>query len=325
MTPAATEFRATVITPVYNGRGYIAETIESVLAQREEKRAVPFDYIVVDDGSTDGTGDFVAGRYGDRLRLIRQPNQGEPAAVNRGIAEASTDIVGIVNADDPIRPDLVRVAVHALESNPDFVAIYPDWEMIDAVGAIVQTIRASDFDLRMHLEQHLCLPGPGAFFRRSALRGELARDPRWRYTGDYEMWLRLALRGRIVHIPRVLATWRRHSAGASQAARTWLMASNKVDMIEAFFRRPDLPADVRALERQAMSSALYCAALLAIHGPTVPARRYMWRSVSLSAWWPTHFAPVRRRSWIRIAYVIALPASYWVYRFAKWLGVSRPR
>ena len=316
--PAA---RVTIVTPVYNGRDYIAETVDSVLAQDVEG----LDYTVIDDGSTDGTAELLAERYGDRIRLVRQPNQGAQATTTRGIAEAASDIVAVVNADDPIRPGLVEMALRAFEADPDLVAAYPDWDMIEANGRMIKRVITHEFELRVHLEQHLCLPGPGAFFRRSALQGQPARNRLYRYTGDYEMWLRLGLRGRIKRLPHVLATWRRHDAGGSIAGISPEMARNKIDMIEAFFARPDLPPDIAALRRSALGTAYYEAALLAIHNPAIPGRRYMLNSLRLQPFWPRHFLPERQRSWLRVLYVLMPELSRPTYQLSCRMGLVSPR
>lgn len=289
-----------VVTPVYNGRDFIVETVESVLSQGVQR----LEYIVVDDGSTDGVGDFLAERYGDRLRLLRQANQGEQAATNRGISEATADIVAVVNADDPIRPGLIAMACRAFEEEPGLVGIYPDWDMIDENGRLIERMVTHEFDLRIHVQQHLCLPGPGGFFRRSALRGVPARDTRYRYTGDFDMWARLALSGRIRRLPHVLATWRRHRAGGSIAGVSPEMARNHVEMIEGFFARPNVPPELMAIRRSALGTAYYCAGLLAIHNQAIPGRRYMLRSLRLQPFWPRYFLPERKRSWLRVIYVL---------------------
>ena len=324
--PELTPKRATVVTPVYNAQDFVTETVDSILEQiRACSSDIPIEYIVVDDGSTDDTAELLTAQYGNEICLIRQENQGEVAAVNRGVAEAASDIVGVVNADDPIRPGLLKSAISRLEANADLVAVYPDWDMIDADGGLIQTMRTYDFDLRVHLEQHLCLPGPGAFFRKSALAGEPARDSRFPLSSDYEMWLRLALAGRIERIPEVLATWRMHSGGTSQSVRSRRMAESKIGMIHAFYGRADLPAEVRAWRRQALASAYYCAGLLAIHGSDVPGRRYMALSIALSPIWPSRFKTERSRSWIRVLYVLFQPLSRWLLRGATASGLLERR
>jgi hypothetical protein len=160
------------------------------------------------------------------------------------------------------------------------------------------------------------LPGPGGFFRRSALRGEVARNTRYRYTGDYEMWARLGLSGRVRRLPHVLATWRRHGAGGSIAGVSPEMARNKIEMIEDFFARPEVPAELQPLRRSALGTAYYSAALLAIHNQSIPGREYMLRSLKLQPLWPRYFLRERRRSWVRVVYVL-LPG---LRRPANWLA-----
>lgn len=308
--------KATFITPVYNGKAFIAETVDSILAQTFGD----FDYIVVDDGSTDGTAELLAERYGDAIVVIRQANAGEAAAVNRGVDAAQTDIVCVVNADDPVRPGLLQAAMRVLDSSPDIVGVYPDWEMIDAAGTVVKSVQTHDFDLCMHVEQHLCLPGPGGVFHKSALGDEPARDPRLRYTSDYDFWMRLALKGKVRRIPEVLATWRVHDAGASISARSAEMAENKINAVSWFFARADLPAELREHQKLALSVAHYSASLLAIHDAAVPGRRYLLKSLWLVPFWPGNFDPERHRAWGHILYVLALPLSRWLYLFAVRMG-----
>jgi glycosyltransferase involved in cell wall biosynthesis len=102
-----------IITPVYNGAGYIAETVASVLKQDYR----PIEYIVVDDGSHDDTLACLT-PFQDQIRVITQANQGEAAAVNAGVAAASGEILGIVNADDPVLPGLISSAVARLSAEP---------------------------------------------------------------------------------------------------------------------------------------------------------------------------------------------------------------
>lgn len=87
--------KISVIVPLYNTRPYIAEAVDSILAQTRPADEI----IVVDDGSTDGGADLLA-RYGSRVRTIRQSNAGPASALNRGIAEADGDTIAFLDADD---------------------------------------------------------------------------------------------------------------------------------------------------------------------------------------------------------------------------------
>ena len=87
--------RVSAIIAAYNAEAYIAEAIESVLGQT----VPPFELIVVDDGSTDGTRGVV-GRFGDRIIALSQANSGQAAAVNKGVAMARGELIGFCDADD---------------------------------------------------------------------------------------------------------------------------------------------------------------------------------------------------------------------------------
>ena len=87
--------KISAIVPLYNTRAYIVEAIDSILAQTRPADEI----IVVDDGSTDGGPDLLAG-YGARVCLIRQANAGGATALNRGIAQATGDTIAFLDADD---------------------------------------------------------------------------------------------------------------------------------------------------------------------------------------------------------------------------------
>jgi glycosyltransferase involved in cell wall biosynthesis len=104
---------------VYNGAPYLGEAIESVLAQTHE----PVELIVVDDGSTDGSG-AIAGAYGPRLRCIRQERGGMAAARNRAVEAASGDFFAFLDADDRFPPDKLERQLEIFEQNPELDVVY---------------------------------------------------------------------------------------------------------------------------------------------------------------------------------------------------------
>jgi glycosyltransferase involved in cell wall biosynthesis len=102
------------IVPVFNGERYLAEAVDSILAQTHR----PIELIVVDDGSTDGSA-AVASRYGDRVRLARQANAGPAAARNRGLDLATGDFVAFLDSDDLWHPDKLRLQLACFDRDPD--------------------------------------------------------------------------------------------------------------------------------------------------------------------------------------------------------------
>ncbi|AUB84537.1 glycosyltransferase [Candidatus Thiodictyon syntrophicum] len=291
-----------IITPAYNAGSYITETVASVLRQGYR----PLEYIVVDDGSSDDTLAQLRA-FGDAIRVVVQKNAGEGAAVNRGYACAGGEILGVVNADDPVLPGLIETAVDTLCGDPDLAGVYPDWLKIDSTGRVLEVMRLPEYDYSLMLRRHLCLIGPGGLFRRSALGVEPPRDPRFRYSGDYHQWLRIGLHRPLRHIPTVSATWRFHPGGTSQALLNAELAADKVAIIRDLFARPDLPLSLVPLRDEAMSAAYFFAAILALHNPGIPARRYMWESLKAKPWWPGPVIAQRHRSLRLVLFALGMP------------------
>jgi hypothetical protein len=308
-----------IITPVYNGGGYIAETARSVAAQL----AACDRYVVVDDGSTDDTLARLAEACPE-ARVLRQANAGEAAAVNAGVREVTTSgpgdvgsaqatagrIIGIVNADDPILPGLLAQVRAAFAAEPALDAVYPDWVKIDAHGRRIATVHTREYDYAVMLGQHFCIPGPGAFFRLRAGFDEPVRDARASLISDYDFWLRFGLHGaRVRRLPQVLASWRLHAGGTTRRGQGPALARQKIETIERLLARADLPADVRALSVQARSAAYYHAALVGLRAPDVPALGYALRSFALKRSWGGGIDRSQRRALGHLAYAAAQPVS----------------
>lgn len=101
-----------VIIPVYNGERYLAQTIESVLAQTYR----PVEIVVVDDGSTDGTA-VIAQSYQD-IRYIHQENQGHGRARHVGVRASRGEFLAFLDADDVWAPEKLHVQVEYLQRHP---------------------------------------------------------------------------------------------------------------------------------------------------------------------------------------------------------------
>jgi glycosyltransferase involved in cell wall biosynthesis len=109
----------TVIIGAYNAERYLAEAIDSVLAQTHPT----IELIVVDDGSTDRTGE-IAEAYGASLRCIRQENGGMAAARNRAIPEARGSYLSFLDSDDRFPPDKLRSQLAVFEADPELDIVY---------------------------------------------------------------------------------------------------------------------------------------------------------------------------------------------------------
>jgi len=103
--------RVSVIVPLYNKASSVKRALDSIAAQTFED----FEVIVVDDGSTDGSGRCVTAHPDKRIRAVRQSNAGPGAARNRGIAEARGDLLAFLDADDEWMPEYLERSVRLLD------------------------------------------------------------------------------------------------------------------------------------------------------------------------------------------------------------------
>ena len=118
------------VIPAYNNAQYLAEAIDSALAQTYE----PIEVIVVDDGSTDSTP-HVLTQYGNRIRAIRQGNQGVSVARNTGISAARGAVIALLDADDTWEKTALTDLVAVLKHAPDIGLVSGVMSLVDAQGA----------------------------------------------------------------------------------------------------------------------------------------------------------------------------------------------
>lgn len=111
-----------VIIPAYNARDFVLDAVNSVLAQDYR----PLEVVLVDDGSDDGTADLVRDQA-PAVRVIRQSNAGAAAARNRGLNEASGELICFLDADDGWFPGKLKAQVAHLLANPDVGLVYHQW------------------------------------------------------------------------------------------------------------------------------------------------------------------------------------------------------
>jgi glycosyltransferase involved in cell wall biosynthesis len=247
----------TIVVPAYNHGRYLGQCLDSILAQSYRT----IETIVIDDGSSDDTRSILK-RYDGRVRWESQANAGQSAALNRGWALSRGDILGYLSADDALDPAAVAAAVEQLAARPDVVAVYPDFVLIDEDSQIVRRVSAPEFDRRDLILDLVCQPGPGAFFRRQAWEQAGPWNPALRQNPDLDFWMRLALQGEFVRIPKFLASFRVHRASQTWQRADEARADEPVAIVAGLLARPDLPSWVRAEAGHARASAFIASAQL---------------------------------------------------------------
>jgi GT2 family glycosyltransferase len=198
----------TIVTASFHSERTIAETLRSV---REQDYDGELEHIVVDGGSTDGTVAIVreAG-----LRYVSEPDRGLTHALNKGIAMARGEIVGSLNSDDTYLPGALQRVGKAFAAHPGVEWVTGRCPIVDERGAEIRrgvTAYKEAFLRRHSFGRHLVhnyVSAPATFVRRSALEAVGGYDERFRYSADYDMWLKLGRRGDPLVLDAALATFR---------------------------------------------------------------------------------------------------------------------
>lgn len=292
--------RLSVITPVYNGEKYIKETIDSVISAIG---ASDIEYLVIDDGSTDGTSRILQS-YGTQITVIKQENQGESSAVNTGFNSAAGDFVLVVSADDPLLSGAIFEGVEEFfDKNPATVVWYPNWNMIDHNGKLIRTVHVDEYSEDKLIGRFVCLPGPGAFIRKSAAIQIGGRRIKWKYVGDYDFWLRISRVGQLRKRDAILAQWRFHDESASISHRGKRMFNERIEVIEQFVGEFSISEPLAA---KAKAHAHYFAALLAYHSKDVSGRKAL-----IKAFW-IRKGMVEEAQLKVVIFLLFMPLSFYV-------------
>lgn len=298
----------TIITPAYNRADFLPETMDSVLSQDYPN----LEYIVLDDGSTDGTREVLR-RYDGRVYWETHPNMGETRTVNKGLAMARGDVIGIVNSDDPLLPHAIATIVEFMVAHPDIGVAYPDWNLIDSGGKIIEHIDTFEYSYLDMLRWHHCFPGPATLFRKEIARALGGRDPQFRFVGDYDFWLRAGLSTRFARIPRTLATFRQHSGSASSSQTNERMAEEHLTLVRKIFSLPGVTPEMRKYRAEAYGSAYYIAGCVC-RACSYPVRaRYFLKALACSPW--KYLGEYRKQRLTGVMLPLLLPGAHRLWRY----------
>jgi glycosyltransferase involved in cell wall biosynthesis len=193
-----------LVVPVYNGARFLTAALESLLALEYE----PFEVIVVDDGSTDGSAEIA--RSFPTVRVLEQANGGPGAARNAGIAVAGGKFLGIHDADDLVPPSKLRVQVAHLLDHPGVGCVLGRQRWIDPPPNLKRDPIYGELD---------GIPLPSAVFRTAVLRELGGYDDSYRSHENMDLLFRMRERGyEIAVLSEVVLNRRYHGDNISFAS-----------------------------------------------------------------------------------------------------------
>jgi len=199
--------KITVITAVYNRVNTIAQALQSVEAQTYANT----EHLVIDGASSDGTLQLLSSNLNSLVRLVSEPDQGIYDALNKGLALADGDIVGMMHSDDFYADNNVLESIAAAFEDPEIDAVYGDLDYVakDNPGRIIRHWKSGEYS-PSQLSRGWMPPHPTLYLRRSVIERWGGFDTQYCIAADYDAILRYFGQGRIraAYIPRVLVKMR---------------------------------------------------------------------------------------------------------------------
>lgn len=199
-----------IVIPVYNGSNYLAEAIDSALAQTYPDCEI----LVVNDGSNDGgQTERVALGYGNRVRYLAKPNGGVASALNLGLSEMRGTLFSWLSHDDMYDPLKIETQCSVIQaSSRDDVIVYSDYSIFadDGQRSDVRLQNTDPQGFRYRLARWSNINGCTLLIPARVLREVGGFCEALRTTQDYDLWFRLARWHPFVHVPQVLVASRFH-------------------------------------------------------------------------------------------------------------------
>jgi glycosyltransferase involved in cell wall biosynthesis len=236
-----TEPLVSVLMPTYNGERFVAEAIETVLAQSYERTEL----LVVDDASSDATAEVVEGyarRYPERIRLSRKADRRGPCRRRNDALDLSRgSILAWLDQDDLWLPEKIERQVAMFAARPDVGLVYTGYEAFDSDSG--QTVEWRDESIEAVGDVLAPLFFEGCFiasvtaaFRREVLdrRDLRLREKDFSFGDDYFLWLTIALDWQVVRIDDVLARYRRHPENETEQIAQTNFHLRRIDLLHEF-------------------------------------------------------------------------------------------
>jgi glycosyltransferase involved in cell wall biosynthesis len=216
--------KVSVVMSVYNGAPDLGRTLDTILSQK----GVELEFIVVNDGSTDRSGEILHdyAQRDDRVRVIQQGNTGLTRALIRGCALATGDLIARQDVGDVSLPGRLALQLDVFKNNPAIVMTSCGTRIIGPAGEILYEVCQEGDELHRGL-QHLEIKRlrsvshhTSVMFRKKAYEAVGGYRPQFRVAQDLDLWMRLSEVGICWATPEVLCEARLHKNSISATRRS---------------------------------------------------------------------------------------------------------
>jgi glycosyltransferase involved in cell wall biosynthesis len=198
--------------PVYNCELYIREAVDSILNQT----FTDFEFLIIDDASTDETVTIIKTYNDSRIQLIQKPaNSGYTNSLNHGLKIAKGKYIARMDGDDISLPERFEKQVNFLDANPN-ILLCGSW--FNVIGTDVIIRLPENFEaIKLALLRKSCIAHPSVMMRNNKLHQfNIFYDVKTEPAEDYDLWVRLSAIGELYNLPEVLLDYRVHNSQVTQ-------------------------------------------------------------------------------------------------------------
>jgi glycosyltransferase involved in cell wall biosynthesis len=207
-----------VIMPVYNGEKYVSEAIKSIVNQT----FVDFEFIIIDDGSTDGTASIIKNIQDPRIIVLTNNcRKGNYYSRNRGLNISNGNYVCVMDADDLSVPERLEKQYRFMEEHLDHVAVGSDIKIFSdsLIPFSIERLR-NPSEIKVELLKDNTCTHPSMIIRKDVLQhNKICYNEEYQYSGDYNLLVDLSRFGHITNLPECLLYYRRHPEQISTAKK----------------------------------------------------------------------------------------------------------
>lgn len=300
--------RVSVLLTCYNHVRYLPACWEGLRGQT----FTDFEVVAIDDGSTDGTREWLSENAKGAKLIFNETNLGTYGSLNRALKEAEGEFIAILNDDDLWAPEKLARQVAMFESHPETGLVHTDGGFIDGDGRPMEGSplgfefpRTETGNVVVALLHANKIIASAAMVRRACFEELGGFNESYFGSGDWEMWLRIAERWPIGYVDASLTFYRVHGENAShkleriwrddETLRKWIRERYEV------YERLSLPAEELAKAKAHNEACL--GTVLVLNGKTAESREAFRRSLELD--------PTRFKSRLRLLATYTLPRPVW--------------